>query len=141
MTPFINHMRKFIGDRRRHKRRRVDLLLTITVVTGSAVMNATTTTARNLAPMAGLTHDLSDSHLAIEVPSIRLGGRFLTAPDSRLLITLELPKEQIEFQGTAIRYEKLGEDRGGKGYLIGVVIERIRDEAREHYQEYLRSLK
>lgn len=137
MASIVSHIRKLIGNRRQQKRRKADLLLTVSVITGNPSADIT----RRTAALAGLTHDLSASHLAINVPTIRLGDRYLTAPDSILQIVLDLPKEKIEFQGTAVRYEKQVVGDGGKSYLIAVKIRRMSEGAHRHYQEYLSTLK
>ncbi len=136
MASLLNQIRKLIGNRRRNKRHAADLLVTVSVITG----NASADIPRHTVALSGLTHDLSDSHLTINVPTISLGGRYLTAPDSRLAVVLDLPKEKIEFQGTAIRYEKQIVSGKGTSYLIVVNIKRITDSNRALYVDYLQTL-
>jgi hypothetical protein len=137
MASILNLIRRFVGDRRKRKRRRADLLLTVSVVT----KNTSTSVSRQTATaLDGLTHDLSSTYLAINVPAIRLGDRYLTAPDSRLEIVLDLPKGKVDFQGTAIRYEKQAGNSSGKGYLVAVDIKRMSESNRALYNDYLRTL-
>lgn len=136
MALIINLIRRFVGDRRTEKRRRADLLLTVSVLT----KNTSTSVSRQTSALDGLTHDLSATHLALNVPAIRFGDRYLTAPDSRLEIILDLPKGKIDFQGTAIRYEKVTGNAGAKGYLIAVDIKRMSESNRVIYDEYLQTL-
>lgn len=136
MASLLNQIRKLIGNRRRSKRHAVDLLVTVSIITG----NASSDMPRHTVALTGLTHDLSDSHLTINVPAISLGGRYLTAPDSRLVVVLDLPMEKIEFQGTAMRYEKQIVSGKGTCYLIAVNIKRISDSNRALYIDYLRTL-
>ncbi len=136
MAAVVNLIRKFIGNRRKKKRQRADLLLTVAVIT----KNTSTNTKRQSAILEGLTHDLSATHLAINVPAIRLGDRYLTAPDSRLEIVLDLPKGKVDFQGTAIRYEKETGNAGAKGYLVAVDIKRMSESNRILYHDFLQTL-
>lgn len=73
------------------------------------------------------------------MPSIRIGSRYLTARDSRLLINFSLSDEKIEIEGTPVRYDKIENDAQG-GHLIVAKIRRISDAGRALYADYIRSL-
>jgi hypothetical protein len=77
----------------------------------------------------------------MRVPAIRIGSRYLTAPDSRLLITLDLPGGTIGFEGLTQRYDQLELDGNEKSYFLAVKIRQISESDRARYLDYLRTLK
>lgn len=137
MASLIARFRKFIGNRRYAARRKAELSCSISVIEPNARLK----NARQPPPVAGRTRDVCASHLAIEVGAIRVGSRYLTAPDSRLSVLLELPSGSIEFEGATTRYERIEEDGYAKGYLIAVNVRRLSEDDRGRYFDFLRSLK
>lgn len=91
--------------------------------------------------LEGYTRDISATGLALIVPAIHIGGRYLTGENRTLLITLNLPPQPIEIQATAMRYERLGEEDTKIGYLIGAHITMMNEEDRARYTTYLRTLR
>ena len=88
------------------------------------------------------TRDLSVSGLAIETPTIRIGG--LHAYDSmdmvtptRLDIVLGLPSGTVSITGETVRYDKLDDGE----YLLGVRIVEMPDADRKRYEEFVQTLK
>ncbi len=90
--------------------------------------------------LEGTTLDLSASGLGLIVPAIRINDRYLTAPDQILHLLLEFPSGQIEMRVAPVRYEQLDREGAADGYLIGVRIADMSDEARASFDEYLKSL-
>ncbi|HEX8635356.1 MAG TPA: PilZ domain-containing protein [Pyrinomonadaceae bacterium] len=96
--------------------------------------------AKPTAALAGRTRDLGESGLNLVVPSIRIGGDYLTLEENRLSITLELPGGAVSLIATAARFEQLDGESAGEGYLVGVRIEEMSDDDRERYVAHLRTL-
>ena len=95
----------------------------------------------NPAPsLAGRTRDLGEGDLNLVVPSIRIGGDYITLKENRLSIRLELPGGAVSLIATAARFEQLEGEGGGEGFLVGVRIEEMSDDDRERYAAHLRTL-
>jgi hypothetical protein len=90
--------------------------------------------------LAGYTRDVSATGLAIIVPSVRIGGQYITGENRRLEITLKLPSGQIEVQAIPVRYSPLEADAADTGYLIGVQITGMSDEDRALFDAYIETL-
>lgn len=133
MRSLFSSLRTFLGNRRRGARCHASLPVNVSVIS-SITRNACWPT-----PLVGRTQDLSPTHLSVIVPSIRIGSRYLTARDSRLLINFNLSDEKIEIEGTPVRYDKIEDDAQG-GHLIVAKIRRISDAGRALYADYIRSL-
>lgn len=137
MSSIISALRKVFGNRRRGVRLKANLTASVSVLSADARL----INARWGPQLQGHTHDLSSTHLSVVVPSIRIGSRYLTARDSKLLISLQLPDEQVQIEGTPVRYDKLTEEGAGQpGHLIIAKIRRISEAHRSIYSGYLRTL-
>jgi hypothetical protein len=88
--------------------------------------------------LAGRTRDLSEADLNLIVPSIRIGGDYLTLRENRLSITLELPSGPVTLVASPTRFEQLAGEDGG--YLVGARIEGMSAPDRERYADHLRTL-
>jgi hypothetical protein len=92
--------------------------------------------------LAGYTRDISASGLALIVPSIRVGGQYVTGENRRLRIMLKLPTGLIEIHATPVRYSPLDDEDGvDTGYLVGVQIVSMSDEDRARFTAYLEQMK
>lgn len=89
------------------------------------------------ATLAGRTRDIGEADLTLVVPSIRIGGEYLTLEENRLRITLALPSGAVEIIAAPARFEQLAD---AAGYLVGVRILEMSDDDRACYAEYLRTL-
>ena len=104
---------------------------------GGAVASAG---AKAPASLAGRTRDLGEDDLNLVVPSIRIGGDYITVKDNKLLITLELPSGAVSLIAVPARFEQLDGEHAGEGYLVGVRIEAMSDADRERYLKHLLTL-
>jgi hypothetical protein len=88
-------LREYITDRRRTPRRtpRYASRLSFSVCVLEAGQGNATQAARRPS-LAGRTRDLGEADLTLIVPSIRIGGEYITLEDNRLLITLTLRPAQ-----------------------------------------------
>jgi hypothetical protein len=92
------------------------------------------------ASLAGRTRDLGEGDLNLVVPSIRIGGDYITLKENKLSITLELPSGAVNVIATPARFEQLDGENAGEGYIVGVRIEEMSDDDRERYLAHLRTL-
>ena len=132
-----NRLREFVGNRRYAPRRRVRLPVAVSLVEAKPL---SPDSAARQPSLTGRTHDLSATGLAVILPVIRIGGRYLTGNDQQLRIQLELPARTVVFQAVPARYERLETDDSQTGYFIGAHITNISDADRALLLEYINTL-
>lgn len=133
----VARLREFVGNRRRSPRYRVHLRVTLTLVDTKVRRNGA---ARRPSVLEGHTRDISASGLALILPAIRIGERYLTGQDQILDITLEHEDGPINLHASPVRYERLDESDAEKGYLIGVRIKEMSDDDRARFLECMKTL-
>ena len=126
----VSQLRRFIGNRRHHKRVRTRLTFTLSLSDPRVSTNG----SRRLPTLNGYTLDVSVTGLALIVPAIRIGEHYLAGADRKLHVKLELPSGPVEMMVVSVRYEDL-ED--GSGYLIGARISEISDADRASFEKYI----
>src|ERR1043166_7010942 len=99
----VSHLRRFVGNRRAHKRVRARLNFTLSLSDPRVNTNG----SRRLPTLDGYTLDVSTTGLALVVPAIRIGEHYLAGNDRRLHIKLELPAGPVEMRVATVRYESL----------------------------------
>ncbi|HSD45171.1 MAG TPA: PilZ domain-containing protein [Pyrinomonadaceae bacterium] len=129
----VSRLRRFIGNRRRHKRVRTRLGFTLSLSDPRVSSNG----ARRLPSLKGHTLDVSATGIALIVPAIRIGEHYLAGSDRHLHLKLELPNRPVEMKLSTVRYESLDEMQEETGYLIGARIIEMSDEDRAAYNEYV----
>jgi hypothetical protein len=134
----IIRLREIVADRRQAARmkaqRQARLLFNISIVNSDTGESHSQTV-----PLAGFTRDISETGLALIVPSIRTGDRYLVDEGCTLrLILLDLPNGEVEIFAKPVRYLQLPEP--GTGYLIGVQITEMSDSDRARLLQYLKTL-
>lgn len=100
-------------------------------------------TSQFLGPLKliGSTRNISQSGLAVVVPSLRLSRRLITEEDCPLRIVLDIhPHGVVGMEAVTVRSERVDEKEIEAGYLIGVKITDMDDSDRNRYLEYLESL-
>ena len=125
-----------MGDRRHSLRRMVRLNFRLSLASPARNLNGT----RKVSSIDGHTMDLGERGLALIVPAITLGEHHLVGENRSLELKLELPAGPIEMQVMPVRYERLDEHKTETGYLIGVKILEMSDEARSAFSDYLKTL-
>jgi c-di-GMP-binding flagellar brake protein YcgR len=90
-------------------------------------------------PLVGFTRDISETGLALVVPSLRVGDRYLVDEGCTLRVVLvDLPTGEVEIFCTPRRYEEL---QGTEtGHLIGVEITEMTETDRSRLIQYLKTL-
>ena len=126
----VSRLRRFIGNRRRCRRVRARLTLTVSLSDPRVNSNG----ARRLPTVEGHTLDISSTGLALIVPAIRVGEHYLAGADRKLHVKLELPSGPVEMKVATVRYESLEDDTG---YLIGARILEMSDTDRVSFETYL----
>jgi len=129
----VSHLRRFIGNRRHHKRVRARLSFTLSLSDPRMGSNG----SRRLPGLSGHTLDVSSTGVALIVPAIRIGEHYLAGSERRLYIKLELPSGAVEMKVVAVRYESLEDE---SGYLIGARIVEMSDSDRASFEKYVSKL-
>ncbi len=92
--------------------------------------------------LIGSARNISESGLAIVVPSVRVGFRSITEENAVLRILLDInQKGLIEMEAMTVRSEQVDAKDKDKGHLIGVCITNISESDRARYLEYLEALR
>ena len=132
----VNRLREYVGNRRRVPRYQTRVAVSLSIFEEKPKAGG----ARHTQTLEGYTRDLSVTGLALILPAIRIGERYLT--DGRTLhVTLELPDGPVQMHVVAVRYERLEEeDSNGKGYLIGARIHAISNTDRDNFIAYLETV-
>jgi hypothetical protein len=133
-------LREYVTERRSTRRRgaRYSARIPFSV----SIADAKRGGASNKKPadsLAGSTRDLGESDMNLVVPSIRIGGDYITLKENKLSITLELPSGAVSLLAAPARFEQLEGEGGGEGYLVGVRIEEMSAPDRERYLQHLRT--
>ncbi|HYP54637.1 MAG TPA: PilZ domain-containing protein [Pyrinomonadaceae bacterium] len=132
MRSIAGRLRALVGARRSARRYRVRVTAAVSLV--DAKPNAPPLTP----PLACHTVDISASGLALAVPSIRVGERYLTGDGRLLLVALELPSGPLALRAAPVRYERLEEP--DTGYIIGARITSFDGGDGTPLAEFLRTL-
>lgn len=134
----ITRLREIVADRRHVARfkaqRPARLLFNVSVVGDDAGGRSTQTI-----PLVGFTRDISENGLALIVPSLRAGDRYLVDEGCTLrVVLLDLPTGEVEIYASPVRYMEL--DEPGSGHLIGVKITEMSEHDRERLLRFLKTL-
>ena len=129
----VSHLRRFIGNRRGHKRVRARLNFTLSLSDPRVSKNG----SRRLPTLDGHTLDISTTGVALIVSAIRIGEHYLAGSDRRVYLKLELPSGPVEMKVATVRYEALEETDDESGYLIGARIVEMTDADRASYEKYV----
>jgi hypothetical protein len=128
----VGRLRAALADRRRAPRKLLRLPCTVTINDP----HASAAPQRPAPTLSGFTHDASASGVALVLPSVRVGGRYLT--DAELRLRLELPDGALELLARPVRYEQLPPDAAEAGYLIGARVAHIDAASRARFESLLR---
>ena len=132
----VSQLRRFIGNRRGHKRVRTRLNFTLSLSDPRVGSNG----SRRLPTLDGHTLDISTTGLALIVPAIRIGEHYLAGSDRRIYLKLELPSGPIEMKLATVRYEALEDTDEETGYVIGARIIEMGDADRASFDQYVAKL-
>jgi len=136
LRSIVVRLREYVGNRRRATRHRLRLPFSVSLYDPTLAGES----LHRLPRLDGVTRDLSTSGLALTLPAVRIGERYLTGTDVTLRIVLEHPTGPLELLATPVRYEQLDEAETDKGFLIGVRIKEMNAADRARYESYLKQL-
>jgi c-di-GMP-binding flagellar brake protein YcgR len=126
----VSRLRRFVGNRRRHRRVSARLSFTLSLSDPRISSNG----SRRLPSLNGHTLDISTTGLALIVPAIRIGEHYLAGTERKLHVKLELPSGPVEIKVAPVRYESLEDE---SGYLIGAQILEMSDSDRATFEKYM----
>lgn len=133
----ITRLREVVADRRQSVRRQAQRQARL-VFNVSVVSPETSESRTHSIPLEGFTRDISETGLALIVPSLRVGDRYLVDEGCTLrVVLLDLPTGQIEIYATPVRYEQLHEPE--IGHLIGVQITSMGESDRDRLLQFLKT--
>jgi hypothetical protein len=131
LRSIASRLRELVADRRRAPRHRVRLPALVALLDASGAQPAN---------VSGHTRDVSEDGVALVLPGIRVGDRYLVGDTVSLRVTLRLPDKNVRLYGKPVRYERLDEPQHeDKGFMIGVRLDQTSDHAL--LVEYLKTLK
>jgi hypothetical protein len=149
MTTLIHHLaarlRGWANNRRRADRYETELEAQINVRLLLSVSlseaQAKPTDATRPSRLIGSTRNVSETGLAIVVPSLRVGPNLITEENCSLRIVLDIyPSGLVEMEAVAVHSRQFDEKEKEAGYLVGVRITEMSEDDRSRYLEYLGTL-
>src|ERR671938_1610183 len=90
LRSFVARMRGYVADRRRAPRYRLRLPCRVSLHEPGRA------DTRRAPQLDGWTRDISATGLALILPAVRVGGRYLTGPDATLRVVLMQPAGPLE---------------------------------------------
>ena len=91
--------------------------------------------------LIGSTRNVSETGLAIVVPTLRVGSNLITEENCTLRIVLDIyPEGVVEMDATVVHHSQVDEKDKEAGYLVGVSIGEMSEDDRRRYLEYLATL-
>ncbi|MCA1621063.1 MAG: PilZ domain-containing protein [Acidobacteria bacterium] len=133
----LGRFRGTVGNRRRAPRYDARRSFSVSIVDEGAGREDT----RPPQTLVGRTRNLSETGFGLVVPSLRLGTNKLNDVNCTLRLMLDLPTGTAEIHVVPVRSLQLGEEDPDSGYLIGVKIKDLSDDARARLTKFLRSLR
>jgi hypothetical protein len=127
----VSRLRRYIGNRRRHKRVDVNLSFTLSL----SDIHISSNGSRRVPTLNGHTLDVSETGIALIVPAIRIGEHYLAGTDRTLHLNIELPDGPVALNVVPVRYEEHDD-----GYLIGARITSVSDSDRVRFESFLAKL-
>jgi hypothetical protein len=149
MTKLINHLaarlRALVVNCREAERREVELeaqvearlLLSISLAQGEERAKD----ALGASKLIGSTCNVSETGLAIVLPSLRIGQTLITEEASVLRIVLDIyPAGLVEMDATVVHHRRLDEKEARAGYMVGLRVSGMNETDRIRYLAYLTTL-
>jgi hypothetical protein len=91
--------------------------------------------------LIGSTRNVSETGLAVVLPSLRVGPSLITEENCVLRIVLDIyPEGVVEMDGAVVHHRQLDEKEREAGYLVGVRIGEMSEDDRTRYLQYLGTL-
>lgn len=92
-------------------------------------------------PLVGYTRNISETGLALFVPSLRFGDHYLNVVGRQLRIMLKLPTGTVRVHATLVRCQRLDDQDKAEGYLLSACISEMNDSEWVRLVQYVRTLR
>ncbi|HEV2911948.1 MAG TPA: hypothetical protein VGX92_01415 [Pyrinomonadaceae bacterium] len=137
-------MSLYKNDRRTGRRHRTQLAIRVLVL----VTKRTDDDGESVLTCIGYTHNISESGLAVIISGRSINESFLNKKDCTMQVGLTLPTGSVDITAIPVRFERVadGKTESGEevpteqGFLVGMLITEMPDDARARYIEYLREV-
>jgi len=133
-------MSLYENDRRTTRRQRTLLAIRVLVLVTKKLGEDESVLTCN-----GYTHDISETGLALVISARSINEAFLDGDSCTMQVVLTLPIGSVEITATPVHYQHVGGDADKSqeiptedGFLVGMLITEMSDEARSRYVQYLR---
>jgi hypothetical protein len=135
-------MSLYENDRRTTRRHRTQLAIRVLVL----VTRRADDDSESVLTCIGYTHDISETGLAIIISAKSIDEAFLDRKNCTMQVGLTLPTGSIDVTAIPVRYQHVvaGKTESGEevpteqGFIVGMFIIGMDDDARARYVEYLR---
>jgi hypothetical protein len=135
-------MSLYENDRRTTPRHRTKLAIRVLVL----VTKKTDNDGESVLTCIGYTHDISETGLAIVISARSINEAFLNREDCTMQVGLTLPTGSVDVTAIPVRYERVADSKTEtdvaahteQGFLVGMRITEMNDDARARYVEYIR---
>lgn len=132
----VGRLRGAVSDRRRAPRYNARCSFSISILDDTAAPPSTPPLT-----LVGHTRNVSESGLALILPSLSLGTGHLNDVNSTLRLMLDLPAGRVEIHVTPVRSHPLDKQDRDHGHFIATKITHLSDDALAHYTRFLRGLR
>lgn len=135
-------MSLYENERRTTRRHRTQLAIRVLVV----ITKKTADEGENVLTCIGYTHDISETGLALVISAKSINEDFLNRADCTMQVGLTLPTGSVDITAIPVRFQRVADGKtdaseehpAEQGYLVGMLITEMNDDARSRYMEYIR---
>jgi hypothetical protein len=136
-------MSLYENDRRVTRRQRTLLAIRVLVLVTKRMMGED----ERVLTCNGYTHDISETGLALVISARSINETFFDRESCTMQVVLTLPIGSVEITAVPVHYQHVGgetdKDQGmptEDGFLVGMLITEMSDDARARYREYLQEV-
>ena len=137
-------MSLYENERRTTRRHRTQLAIRVLVV----ITKTTADEGENVLTCIGYTHDISETGIALVISAKSISETFLDRADCTMQVGLTLPTGSVDIKAIPVRYQRVADGRADAdeehsaehGYLVGMRITEMNEDARARYLEYIREI-
>ncbi|HEY6186600.1 MAG TPA: hypothetical protein VIW80_02895 [Pyrinomonadaceae bacterium] len=131
-------------ERRTTRRHRTQLAIRVLVV----VTKRTADDGDHVLTCIGYTHDISETGIALVISAKSINEAYLDRADCTMQVGLTLPTGSVDIKAIPVRYQRVADGRtdaseehsAEQGYLVGMLITEMNEDARSRYLEYIREI-
>jgi hypothetical protein len=135
-------MSLYENERRTTRRHRTQLAIRVLVVITKKIADE----GESVLTCIGYTHDISETGIALVISAKSINEAFLNRADCTIQVGLTLPTGSVDITAIPVRYQRVADGKmeagaeqpAEQGYLVGMLITEMNDDARARYTEYIR---